>query len=77
MQLEHANITVASIEKAVHFLGVVFPEFKVRGKGEAGRGGKPDRGGRGSGKDRSPRMTHAGRVAPVTTTSTKVLGGWS
>jgi len=38
MQLEHANITVTSIEKAKHFLGTVFPEFKVRGQGEAGEG---------------------------------------
>jgi catechol 2,3-dioxygenase-like lactoylglutathione lyase family enzyme len=38
MHLEHANITVSSIEKTKHFLGAVFPEFKVRGQGEAGEG---------------------------------------
>jgi hypothetical protein len=38
MQLEHANITVISIEKAMHFLGAIFPEFRVRGQGEAGEG---------------------------------------
>jgi hypothetical protein len=38
MQLEHANMTVLSIEKAMQFLGAVFPEFRVRGEGLAGEG---------------------------------------
>lgn len=33
MYLEHANITVASINKATHFLSAAFPEFEVRGQG--------------------------------------------
>jgi hypothetical protein len=33
MYLEHANITVASIDKAMAFLATAFPEFKIRGEG--------------------------------------------
>lgn len=33
MYLEHANITVTSIDKATHFLSTAFPEFEVRGQG--------------------------------------------
>ncbi len=33
MKLEHANITVASIEEAVKFLGASFPQFRQRGSG--------------------------------------------
>ena len=33
MYLEHANITVTSLEKAVHFLTTAFPDFAVRGEG--------------------------------------------
>lgn len=35
MYLEHANITVASLEKAVHFLTTAFPDFAVRGEGRS------------------------------------------
>ena len=38
MKLEHANMTVPSIEKSMRFLATVFPEFQVRGEGEAGEG---------------------------------------
>jgi len=38
MKLEHANLTVSSVEKGIHFLKAAFPEFKVRGQGEAGEG---------------------------------------
>jgi len=38
MQLEHANMTVPSIDKTMRFLGTVFPEFRIRGQGEAGEG---------------------------------------
>ncbi len=34
MYLEHANITVTSIDKAIHFLTAAFPDFTVRGQGE-------------------------------------------
>jgi hypothetical protein len=34
MYLEHANITVASIDKAIQFLGTAFPEFQIRGQGQ-------------------------------------------
>ncbi len=30
-RMEHANMTVRSIDKAVHFLTAAFPEFQVRG----------------------------------------------
>jgi catechol 2,3-dioxygenase-like lactoylglutathione lyase family enzyme len=40
MKLEHANLTVSSIEKAVHFLTTVFPEFRVRAEGEGSEGQK-------------------------------------
>jgi catechol 2,3-dioxygenase-like lactoylglutathione lyase family enzyme len=33
MKLEHANITVQSIEEAKKFLGLAFPGFQVRGQG--------------------------------------------
>ena len=33
--LEHANITVESIDAAVRFLTTAFPEFRVRGSGVA------------------------------------------
>lgn len=33
MYLEHLNITVNSIEKSAHFLGIAFPDFVVRGEG--------------------------------------------
>ena len=38
MRIEHANVTVPSIEKAVHFLKTVFPEFEVRNEGMGGEG---------------------------------------
>ncbi|MEH6444302.1 MAG: VOC family protein [Oceanospirillaceae bacterium] len=34
MYLEHANITVASIDEATAFLAIAFPEFKIRGEGK-------------------------------------------
>lgn len=40
--LEHANLTVASAEKTIHFLGTAFPEWKVRGSGK--RQQKPSQG---------------------------------
>ena len=33
MYLEHANITVRDLEKAIHFFQTAFPDFKVRGGG--------------------------------------------
>ena len=33
MYLEHANLTVPSIEKSMAFLATAFPEFKQRGGG--------------------------------------------
>lgn len=35
--LEHANITVASIDKAAEFLSAAFPHFAIRGSGETVR----------------------------------------
>lgn len=37
--LEHANITVGDIDKAIKFLTTAFPDFKVRGGGESETGG--------------------------------------
>lgn len=37
--LEHANITVESIEESMHFLSTAFPHFEVRGKGESNSDG--------------------------------------
>ena len=34
MYLEHINITVPSIDNAIHFLGTAFPEFYKRGEGQ-------------------------------------------
>lgn len=34
-RLEHANINVRSIDEAIRFLTTAFPEFRVRGRGEA------------------------------------------
>ncbi len=34
--LEHANLTVRSIDKAVEFFQLAFPEFKIRGGGGIG-----------------------------------------
>lgn len=34
-RLEHANITVKSVEEGVRFLTTAFPEFKVRGDGRS------------------------------------------
>ena len=31
--IEHANITVTSIDEATKFLGTAFPDFRVRGEG--------------------------------------------
>jgi len=31
--LEHANITVSNLKKAIHFFQVAFPHFKIRGGG--------------------------------------------
>jgi len=33
--LEHANITVNDIDKAIRFITTAFPHFKIRGKGES------------------------------------------
>ncbi|MGK0396401.1 MAG: hypothetical protein ACJAYE_002422, partial [Candidatus Azotimanducaceae bacterium] len=33
MHLEHANITVKSIDLALEFLSVAFPDFRRRGQG--------------------------------------------
>ncbi len=33
MKMEHANITVKSIDEAMRFLGVAFPESGIRGEG--------------------------------------------
>ena len=33
--LEHANISVRSLDNAIRFLSTAFPHFKVRGKGES------------------------------------------
>lgn len=33
MKMEHANITVKSIDEAVRFLGTAFPESVIRGEG--------------------------------------------
>ncbi|XOV89047.1 MAG: VOC family protein [Pseudomonadota bacterium] len=33
MKLEHANVTVGSIDEAVRFLGAAFPHFRRRGGG--------------------------------------------
>ena len=35
MILEHANLTIPSIDAAVHFLTTAFPEFYIRGDGIA------------------------------------------
>ena len=35
MYLEHANVTVTNLEKAVHFLTVAFPDFVIRGQGSS------------------------------------------
>jgi catechol 2,3-dioxygenase-like lactoylglutathione lyase family enzyme len=37
-QLEHANITVMDLDRAVEFFTTAFPHFVVRGGGEADRG---------------------------------------
>ena len=42
MNLEHANMTVASIDESVRFLSLVFPESRVRGGGAIH--GDPERG---------------------------------
>ena len=34
MQLEHANITVSSIDETIRFLSTVFPDAEVRGSGQ-------------------------------------------
>ncbi len=39
MNLEHANITVNSIDAATRFLQIAFPEVKVRGEGPRQQGG--------------------------------------
>ena len=33
-RLEHANVTVVSIDRAVEFLTIAFPRFKIRGGGD-------------------------------------------
>jgi catechol 2,3-dioxygenase-like lactoylglutathione lyase family enzyme len=35
--LEHANITVSNLEKAVHFFQTAFPHFKIRGGGNVSK----------------------------------------
>ena len=40
MKLEHANVTVSSINKAIRFLKTAFPEFEVRGQGVGEKGKK-------------------------------------
>lgn len=37
--LEHANITVADLDRTVDFLTTAFPDFRVRGRGETETGG--------------------------------------
>ena len=37
-QLEHANITVQDIDRAIQFLSTAFPHLKVRGGGESDHG---------------------------------------
>ncbi len=37
-QLDHANITVVSIERAIEFLRTAFPDFRERGSGETDHG---------------------------------------
>ena len=37
-QLEHANITVQNMDRAIEFLTTAFPHFKVRGGGESDHG---------------------------------------
>ena len=32
--LEHANISVRNLDKAIHFFQTAFPEFQIRGGGE-------------------------------------------
>lgn len=38
MYLEHANLTVPSIEAATRFLQTAFPEFRIRGGGDRATG---------------------------------------
>ena len=38
--LEHANMSVNDLEKAIHFLTTAFPEFRVRGGGDNANGTK-------------------------------------
>ena len=33
--MEHANVTVRSIDEAKSFLKLMFPEFEARGEGES------------------------------------------
>ena len=40
VRLEHANITVVDIDKALAFIRILFPEFEVRSQG-VGENGKP------------------------------------
>lgn len=35
--LEHANITVSNLKKAIHFFKIAFPHFKIRGGGNETR----------------------------------------
>ena len=35
--LEHANITVANLDRAIHFFKTAFPHFEIRGGGEESR----------------------------------------
>ncbi len=42
-QYDHVNITVVDIERAIEFLTLAFPEFRVRGGGEADHGDWTDR----------------------------------
>ena len=37
-RLEHANITVSSIDEGIRFLTAAFPGFKVRGEGRGDHG---------------------------------------
>ena len=36
--LEHANITVKNLDKAIQFFTTAFPDFRVRGRGESDQG---------------------------------------
>ena len=42
-RLEHANITVVDMDRAVGFLTTAFPHLEVRGGGEADRGDRKER----------------------------------